>query len=315
MAVSPALDSGELLRIFAPNGFGAQGRYLRFKDWLEAGSYVPTGLVGPASFTLTPHNSSDLVSALTGEFCSSALSAIESMIEVERGSRNARALAWPAIEAYYSSFFSAHSFMRFFGTGCTWLALADMGRLKKVAHLYNALDSTGPRKGQWKYCLLPNGDIAFELGGATGGGGAHDVVWEVFAGVVDDVLEKMSKSSIIAASDSNALTLLLSDLKKQCKTTSNIRNGINYRREYGVWFPYSGFDRRYESALRNSSGWRDGNCGGYVVATSAPGLTSLFNFSYIMVRVCLSLCRAGAKYFEGRGKVITNGPLKLCATQ
>lgn len=307
------LDGGDILRLFAPNGFGLPGKYLRFKDWLEAGSYVPSGPIDATSFILKPHKSSDLTGALTEEFCASALSCIESMIEVERGSRNSKALAWPAIEAYYSSFFAAHTFMRFFGTGCTWLTTSDMGRLKSVAKMHGVLVGTGPRRGQWKYSLLQNGDISFDLAGATSGGGAHDVVWNVFSEVLDNVLDDIANSEIIASSDAVALTLLLSDLKTECKSTSNVRNGVNYRREYGVWFPYSGFDRKLESALKNAGDWKDGNCASFISSSSMPELISMFNFAYIMARICISLSRAGAKYFERHGKRFSNGPLKLCA--
>lgn len=310
-----SLDMGGVLRFFAPNGFGRTSDYRRLKDWLQAGSYIPVGNVTDSSFTLKPHDFGDLTGAITEEYCGSALSSFESMIEVERGARNRRALAWPAIEAYYSSFFAAHAFMRFFGVGCTWVTKDDFNRLRQVASVHNVLVGSGPRRGQWKYILTANGEVEFVLGGGSSGGGAHDVVWTAFSDVLNDVMAKVAGSNLIKETDKQAITLMLDGLKLDCGLTSEIRNGVNYRREFGVWFPYANFDSRFASLLGKAGGWRSGDCEKYVSSHAGSNLVLLFNFSYAMAALCVSLTRAGVKYFDGRSKRFSNGPMKLLATQ
>jgi hypothetical protein len=311
------IDAGDVFRLFTPTGFGVPGQFVRLKDWLDAGSYVPVGSVDDKSFKLRAHSPSDLTGALTEEFCASALSAFESMIEVERGARVVKALAWPSIKAYYSSFFSAHAFMRFFGTGCTWLAGSDLQRLKSVAQLHQVLVGTGPKRGQWIYKVGFQGEIEFKLGGATQGGGAHDVVWDAFVSILDEVMTKLASSSLVSRGDAQAIVMFLDSLKADCKSgaPSSVRNGVNYRRDYGVWFPYTGFDRKFETLMKRSASWRTIDCLNYRQSASLPELSRMFNFSYAMASLCLLLSKASAKYFDNHGRRFASGPLKLVASQ
>lgn len=311
--MSSALDIGEMVRIFAPPGFGVPGGFRSLREWLIAGSYSPVGDVGGNSFVLRAHNAADLAGALTEEYCACALSAVESFIELERGARNSKALAWPAIKAYYGAFFAAHAVIRFFGVGCTWLSSADVTRLKAVAGVHNVLVDAGPKKGQWTYRLGSNGTVEFLLSTGAASGGAHEVLWKTFAKTLEDVASQVAGSHLLGASDAQSIVLILEGLRHEAFSgmPSNIRNAVNYRREFGVWFPYSNFSRSLNSVLDRSAGWRDGSVVALPVAAGAADLKSMFNFSYAVQSLCLSLTRSAAKYFDGGSKRFSNGPLRL----
>lgn len=306
-------NGGEILRLFATPGFGTPGRFRRFKEWLEQGSYTPLGGVAADSFELTAHDVGDLTGALTDEFCAWALTAFESMLEVERGAREAKALAWPAIKSYYASFFAAHAVMRFLGYGCVWLAASDLARVKQVAGIHNALVGAGPKKGQWKFTLKPN-SILFEHCGGGSGGGAHDDVWKVFSAVMDDAAAKVSSSPLVSASDSQDFLLFVDAVVKEVKDgmPSAVRNAVNYRRDYGVWYPYANFDRSFLSLSTRSLSWRNADTTTPMVRPLSD-FAALMNFSQSLTSLSLSLSQAAAKYFDGRAKRFSSGPLKLVA--
>lgn len=307
-------DLGEALRLFVPAGFGQAGDFQRIRDWLATGAYTPVGEVSDKLFELRPHDANDVLGTFTEEFCATALSCIESMIEAERGARVAKALAWPSIQAYYSAFFAAHSFLRFFGVACAWLIKDDFVQLRAVAAVHGVLTSS-PVKGQWQVEMTASGTLVFRCG-SGGGGGSHDMVWATFTKVVDDICGRIASSNLIVDVDKVEATATLQSLRDVANNgvPSNIRNAVNYRREYGVWFPYSGFQKKLDGDMARIAKWRTLSSMSYRNGASAVGLSGMLGFSTAMGSVCISLVQVGEKYFDG-SKRMASGPLKLLKLQ
>lgn len=299
------------MRLFAPNGFGPVGEIDSIRAVLSRGSFVPVSDVEEIEFQLQLHSAADGLSAISGEFVAFSMSAFESMFEVEREPRTRKSLAWPIIAAYYAAFFAAHAVMRFQGLACNWFSREDFVRLNEVARLHGKLTDSGPRRGQWRCQVASSGLLSFSHCGGGAKGGAHDEVWMEFRRFLDQSIQIISKTSLVPAVDIQGFALFLESLSEHIKRQppAEVRNAVNYRRHYGVWFPYTGFQNGISAAHARKLNWRRREL--TPLSSAGSDAAALLDFSQALAGLCVSAVDAAAKYFDRGSQRVRSGPLKL----
>ena len=303
---------GEALRLFTHSGFGSARNGASIRGLLARSSYEPVSPVLPDQFVLRLHEPSDYASALTNEFCETAQSSFESILEVERGTRVPRATAWPAIKTYYSAYFAGHALIRFAGQSCSWLSGDDLDRAKSIASAYGMLPGHGPRRGQWRCKANISGELEFTLASGSGLGGSHEALWNCLSKVLLEWVDKAVNSPLLEQSVKQSLVLRLDEFREiiALGVPLDVRHAVNYRREYGGWFPYGNSHRDVEDLLRNMSVWRKGESRMDPIDGSSD-ITTMISFARNLVGFCLSLTEAAEKYLERGSGAFSCGPLRL----
>lgn len=129
-----------------------------------------------------------------------------------------------------------------------------------------------------------------------------------------DAVQEVASSALISTSDSQDFLLFVDGLLKEVKAgmPSAVRNAVNYRRDYGVWYPYTDFDKSFDALAAKSASWRNADTTTPMIRPSSD-FAALMHFSQSLTSLSLSLSYAAAKYFDGRAKRFSSGPLKLVA--
>jgi hypothetical protein len=212
------------------------------KTWLTRREYLITGTQLRSEFFLQILNEREFLSAVAFDSSRMSCAAIESVLGIRQVAMLPRSTGWLVIQMYYAAFFAAHALLRMFGTFCLQLEGNTVAALDRVANALGSLPALGFEKGFYvaKY-NAQNKMLSFRKSTAASRG-SHEVLWEAFV----EKLREMSKSLLLTTAAYTAFAVKLGELESIiCEGghntggwLSHIRNLVNYRHEYGAWFPY-----------------------------------------------------------------------------
>jgi hypothetical protein len=177
-----------------------------------------------------------------------SIAAFESAAGSDHAIREDRSCAWHYIKYYYAAYFAANALMRLSGRSCINLSALDCASINEWASA-NGVGGTVESKrlvaGLFVLQLDSSKTPTFALRQASGKGGVHIQFWTGFSGFLVALRQDLARSPAptiekeAAAAD---LTLLEGELQRgglsQGSWLSEMRNAVNYRFEYGAWFPY-----------------------------------------------------------------------------
>lgn len=228
--------------------------------WLARREFVFSRVDSSAEFSLRVLNQNAALSAFAFDSSRMCCAAIESMIAISKVKPLPRSTAWLVIQAYYAAFFAAHGLLRMFGTMCLQLDAVPVASFDKVARALSCLPGRGFEKGFYvcSYDVM-NQTISFKKSSAAKKG-SHEVMWEVFATKIRDIADDLLQASQIYTSFAVKLTDLEDNLRAYGCTDgswlSHVRNLVNYRNEYGTWFPYKAGHPLSERLFEILLSWR-----------------------------------------------------------
>ena len=183
-----------------------------------------------------------MLSAFAFDSSRMCCAALESMLAISQVEELPRSTAWTIIQVYYAAFFAAHGLLRMFGIMCLQMDAVSMSAFDKIASAFSCLPGNGFEKGFY-ICSYDatNKTINFKKSSAVKKG-SHEVLWEVFATKIRDMADKLLRRSQIYMPAAMKLTELEENLRdyglSDGSWLSHVRNLVNYRHEYGTWFPY-----------------------------------------------------------------------------
>jgi hypothetical protein len=203
----------------------------------------------------------ELGAAFRKDFALISASAVESFVELRRKLRDDRALAWALIKAYYSGYFAAHALMRAHGHASIWADHAHVAALRRVITAWMGSVQELPQRGGW--VISPLGELSgvrIEAGNGSAGG-SHDQFWNAFCSFLEELQLKVAASPSIVPEAATAAILKLQSLATYLRTGAFLRarHEVNYKRSYGVWFPFEGreYDDTFASLLQAKLGSAD----------------------------------------------------------
>lgn len=231
------------------------------KEWLLRGSWSPTRVIGRRRLRLSVHDASEYEAACVSDSISLTSAAFESALGFAENPAEPRACAWQAISYYYAGYFAANALMRLTGHCCVNLDQRVCAEMSEQTRLYLGQGSL-PRdyeSGVYFLSRLSTGQGGeIELSQVSARGGVHVQLWVAFQQFLA-ILEKEIDRGPLPEADRrgamNEIHLLRATLTQsgcaQGNWLSEIRNGINYRLEQGLWFPYENCRNSSTSLLRS----------------------------------------------------------------
>lgn len=231
---------------------GTTRRTFRFnggvRDWISSGGWSPNSGMSKKKTDLSLYSIEEYADALVHDALRLANSAFESASGISHYPGEERRCAWQFISYYYAGYFAANALMRLSGYSCTNLSALDCAEINQQASLYGVGgvdDANKISPGVYFSELSQTGSPKLHLTLISAKGGVHIQFWVGFLKFLL-ALEKSIKSSASPKPDRvnalSELSSLMAGLKHSGSQNgawlSEVRNAINYRFEYGVWYPY-----------------------------------------------------------------------------
>lgn len=176
-------------------------------------------------------------------FASAAIETFSSAVLTEHPSlRNS--IAWMGIKNYYAAFYAAHAFIRIFGRSCTQIDASETNIINDVASLFHS-PTINIQGGYYNIRAdFVNNSLNFMR---SAGMRPHHLLWHEFTNLLEELIVGLQISSTRYQPVMLKLQTLLANLRfaghPDGLWLSKIREDINYRHEYGSWFPYKGVRR------------------------------------------------------------------------
>jgi hypothetical protein len=213
------------------------------RTWLDTGSYYVEAGVRPDSIVLKNVSLPELLPYLSYDFERFAFSGLESLLFCLAELAKPKAIGWPLLKLYYSSFFGAHAVMRATGQAVTRIETRQAKRISDIAAVFGAGIEVGAGSYGVKIVQSADGPIDLTLARIGDSGGAHDQFWRQFYIYLTELGADVVKAAepdaaAIVADISELQTLLVANGLSGGTWLSFVRNQINYQHDHGVWYPY-----------------------------------------------------------------------------
>jgi hypothetical protein len=225
----------------------------RVNQWLSVSSLVFTSPITPAYFKAELYDDG-LLGCLACEIDRFACASVQSAYALPYTEFDQQAMAWDSIRLYYAAFFAAHCLLRICGRSCTFVDQRSAVALSQLSGIHTGTAS-GPesnRQYEIKYTPASN-QVEFTRQTTSG---THSFPWKCFGKLLDDVIRNASSQTTYQQEILHLMAVL--DVMRSSGRTANsdwlseTRNAINYRLDYGMWFPDYGLDKKYRAVFRRS---------------------------------------------------------------
>ena len=179
--------------------------------------------------------------------------------------------AWNNIKLYYSAYFAANSIIRILGISCTYISGDVLSALRRAASAVTQPGGIPLKINQAVYRVDAfNSSNLTEFSDLKGT--AHEAFWRCFASVITEADTKIDLAFGPARfANERAKLISIKNLLKPPQFSQNssrgdwlseIRNNINYRHEYGLWFPY-------KSNPPNNSSWSFSYSASFLISSNS----------------------------------------------
>jgi len=214
------------------------------QGWILDKDFQVYSQIEASSAILNVSNEHPLVESFAADCTRMAIAAFESIEGITQYNKLPRSSAWFLIRLYYSAFFSAHAILKMLGISITQLDNSQTNAIEAIADLYGNQNGRSLSKGLYllKYDSITKSLTLIKTDSADG---SHGVLWNIFYEEIRNITSSIlsTQSSLVVTQRVAAKLYDLSEaLSNQSSLNgtwlSNIRNRINYRHEFGVWFPY-----------------------------------------------------------------------------
>lgn len=220
------------------------------REWICSGEWSLNTNVTRKRAELSIFIVDDFVDATLSDAIRQSIAAFESARAVKANTAEPKSYAWQFISYYYAGYFAANALMRLCGYGCTNLYPIECSEINQHALLCGVggtNESSKMAPGVYFTNVNLKGSPYWSLSQVGGKGGVHIQFWIAFLRFLEE-LDSFIKASPLPKSDRVAARNELSDLISGLKHSntqsgswlSEVRNAMNYRLEYGSWFPYDG---------------------------------------------------------------------------
>lgn len=211
-----------------------------YGEWIASERYdVSTNLVAPRGL-LDFWDKEDILSATSFDILRYLTTSVETLNSLSKSELIDKSIAWATIQVYYAGFFAAHGILRILGKPVIYLEKGQIHILQKRAIECRHTFDTKFSKGLYSFEFNINSHSAsFQ----NQGGGSHEDFWSCFTNAIKELIPSISTS---LGSDTSKLELIdlftkLEKLISKPNWISRVRNNVNYRHEYEIWYPFPNY--------------------------------------------------------------------------
>lgn len=221
---------------------------LGVREWIQREGWTPLAGMTRKRILGTIHSLDEYSEACVRDAVKLSIAAFESAAGANPTTREVRSCAWHYIKYYYSAYFAANALMKLSGMSCINLTAIDCASINAWASANGVggmTDSNRLVAGLYVMQVEKTITPTFALRQTGGKGGVHIQFWTGFSTFLSNLRAELNSSPApknerdAAAAD---LNLLEGELRQgglsQGSWLSEMRNAVNYRFEYGTWFPY-----------------------------------------------------------------------------
>jgi hypothetical protein len=235
----------DVLRPFWLSGVNecSSGRNQSFKGWLGDQQYVVSAFDAVTKeVALSSTDTRTIVSAFAHDIDRFGAATLETIAGITFNSEFAASRAWPLIRAYYAAFYSAHGLCRMFGRSVSNMDTNYADAIRRVA-VGSGLGEVVKINDNSMYVFHfdpPNNVVT----GLPLTKGSHEETWRQFERLLSD-LQSLVLTGPGLISDKqevfnflNSIRDILNADESRANWLSKVRNNLNYRQDYGAWFPH-----------------------------------------------------------------------------
>lgn len=211
--------------------------------------------------TLEFDDPAPLASALAADCSRLALASFQTASLVTRSFLDRDDVVWGFLKLYYAAFYAGHTLIRLFGEGCSYLGVQHARRLTELGVVYGAPSDFSVEAGLY-HCILSGDSTSMSCTKVrSGAGGAHEVFWSILASRIQEVSNSVLDGSLLR-SEAQAVFVQLDAFRRMASRNGNqswlsaVRNDLQYRHQFGVWFPAQKRTRDREALSRLALEWR-----------------------------------------------------------
>ena len=221
------------------------------REWLGSGQWTLNKKLGKNRAEIALHSIEDYVDAMLCDAIRQAAAAFESARAANFYPGEPRSYAWQFIPYYYAGYFAANALMRLCGYASINFYAGECSEINQQGMLLNLggiSDKDKITPGVYYLSANLSGTPSVSFSQVGGKGGVHIQFWIAFTKFLDELNHSIGNANLLTQADRTAALNELNDLKAGLKHSntqsgawlSEVRNAMNYRLEYGEWFPYDG---------------------------------------------------------------------------
>jgi hypothetical protein len=232
------------------------------RNWLADEGYQIYAQPRNDEFRTSFSDNGPFLSALAADVNRMATAAYESISQATKSALFPKSTAWIIIKSYYASFFAAHATLRMLGKAVVNLEHQHTRSVNKIAKVF----------GTWTEDVSP-GSFCCELASSgrevewqrfdSSSGGVHEQFWAYFAQELGRLSDNLLTTRTGMAADNQLVSVKLAELAGNLHYNSNpkgtwlsgVRNRVNYRHDFGAWYPYRGQSPMGSVEERLVGGW------------------------------------------------------------
>jgi hypothetical protein len=268
--------------------------FASMEKWLLNGTY---GWLPPTNGSARLDLRGEILSstgALASEISRFSCAAYESLVEAVPAG-GTRGLGWSLVRHYYAAFYCAHALLRIGGSSLTYIPSTTVSRLNKVGGQYLGVS---PQITSGVYFIKPDPTakhVVILEKASDGTGGSHEDMWERFLALLVDLENRivLSQGNNTIAQDAVKISeelrsLLCRQGKKTGGWPSTVRNAVNYRHDYGVWFPYTLPQLSTNKLIQKMNQWQPNNPNGFEIGSAREDLGRFIEIGNVIAHLLTS---------------------------
>jgi hypothetical protein len=200
--------------------------------------------------------------ALGSDCCRFATAAFQSIAPVSDEIVDKDTLAWSIVKLYYAAFYAGHSIIKIVGESCSFLENAHTNRISAIGLAIGKTPTFRISRGLY-HCTFNSSATAMKYvkaGGASGG--AHESFWKIFETRIHTLAENILVGNLIPQ-EAQQVFVQLQSFEQLMNAgpgrhgaLSNVRNDLQYKHLFGVWFPVELKKRDREKLGRLAAQWQ-----------------------------------------------------------
>ncbi len=229
---------------------------LGFSEWIGEMGYRPLSPIESANFKIAYTDNLSFASATATDLIRMSNAALETMSNISKHRIFPKSLGWALIKAYYGAYFSAHALMRAYCFGVIKLESGQVSILRDTVSSAGFTDDGSLIPGYYSMAVdAAAGEIQLSFIGQN----PHESLWKGFRIFLEIISTKVQNGPGISREKTNLISMF-GELQQAIASVlpSQIRNKLNYRQEYGVWYPFASYRAKaHEDLLTFLSRWNE----------------------------------------------------------